>query len=181
MRIVEIKDSYIEFLRNFYPNAILDNKVGRRKHKRKFVGVVLFINSFLYFAPLSSPKESDYDNNHNIRKSTDAILRIVVKNKLIGKILINNMFPVPNSEIIEYNINNEEDLAYRNLIKKEILWIQKNTSFIEKKAKIIYYTKKNEIFRKNEKNEAFLNNIAPFNLLEAKCIEYVENKAFIVN
>ena len=155
MRIVEIKDSYIEFLRNFYPNAILDNKVGRRKHKRKFVGVVLFINSFLYFAPLSSPKESDYDNNHNIRKSTDAILRIVVKNKLIGKILINNMFPVPNSEIIEYNINNEEDLAYRNLIKKEILWIQKNTSFIEKKQKSFTILRKTKYSVKTKKTRLF--------------------------
>ena len=179
MRIVEIDDKYIDYLRKSFPKNILDNKYETRIHKRKFVGIVLEINSFIYFAPLSSPKKSDYDTNNKIKKSTNAICRIVVKNKLLGKILLNNMFPVPKSKIIPYNVDNEKDISYKILVLKQIRWIQKNTTKIKKKANIIYKVKQNETFISNNKNKKFLESISPFNLLETKCLEY--NKSELLN
>ena len=78
-----ISDRYIEYLEQSYSN-IYSNKVANRTHTRKYLGVVLQINDYLYYAPLSSPKESDYQvagNDKVIKKSIVPIIRMVLKNK----------------------------------------------------------------------------------------------------
>ena len=58
--IYAILDEYIHYL-----NAdtrlihVFDNKDGHRTHTRKYIGVVFEYNGFKYFAPFSSPKNSD--------------------------------------------------------------------------------------------------------------------------
>ena len=50
----------------------------------KYLGVVLQIGQYLYYVPMSSPKDSDYQiagANKVIKKSIVPIIRIVVKNK----------------------------------------------------------------------------------------------------
>ena len=68
MRIVQIKDEYIEILRKSFP-IVLDNKRFHRKHTRKYIGIVFSINNFQYYAPFSSPKIKDYNNDGSIKKS----------------------------------------------------------------------------------------------------------------
>ena len=41
------------------------------------------------------------------------------------------MIPIPASELIEYDINSEEDKAYRELVKDEWLFIRKNRENIK--------------------------------------------------
>ena len=60
--IYEIKDNYVEYLRitkGF--NKVYDPKILVRSHERKYIGIVLKINNYNYFAPFSSPKKSDYN------------------------------------------------------------------------------------------------------------------------
>lgn len=172
MRLIEISDEYIEYMKKFFEN-ILDNKMNSRKHGRKYLGVIMNINNQDYFAPLSSPKKSDYNTDGSIKNSTIIVLRMITKKNskehLLGTIKLNNMIPVPSTEIINYNLNLEKDKKYKNLVINELRWIQKNTSKITKAAQNVYNIKMNENKNINSKNERFLNSIISFKEAEEKC------------
>lgn len=99
LKLYAVSDEYIRYLR--VDNQIIhvfDNKEGYRTHDRKYVGVVISINDYQYFAPLSSPKNSDYINGQ-IRHSNKSIMRMT-KNEsgnpvLLGTLKLLNMIPVP--------------------------------------------------------------------------------------
>ncbi len=137
---------------------------------------MISINNINYFAPLSSPKKSGYDGLGNIRKSSSIVLGMIKdyskKPQLLGTIKLNNMIPVTDSEIILYDLNNEKDKRYKNLIIDELDWIQQHTSKILKTAKSLYFFKINENINKNQKNEKYLNSIMPFKEAEAKYLEF---------
>lgn len=91
LNLYSVSDEYVDYLRKF-DNKVYDNKEEVRVHTRKYLGVVLNINSFNYYIPFSSPKDTDYyDNTHNkIRKSIIPIVRIVEKGQLYGTLRISN-------------------------------------------------------------------------------------------
>lgn len=177
MKLIEVSDRYVNYLKQFFYSTMLDNKEERRKHERKYLGIIISINSINYFAPLSSPKQSDFDKYGNIRKSSSIVLRLVKnysKNpQLLATIKLNNMIPVPDSEIILYDLNNETDIKYKNLVIDELDWIQQNTTKIIKAAKTLYYFKINEELNIN--NKKYLSSITPFKEAEIKCIEFQKN------
>ena len=178
MKIVEVSDRYINYLKEYFPKTLLDNKQGCRKHTRKYLGVIFKINEYNYFAPLSSPKKSDYLENGAIRKSSVSIIRMtrIYNNKivLLGTIKLNNMIPVPQSEIIIYNIENERDKKYQDLIKNEQFWIQRNTDKIIKQGLNLYNNKINEKNLINVKNLKFYESIIPFKEAEIICDEFAK-------
>ena len=178
MKIVEVSDRYINYLKEYFPKTLLDNKQGCRKHTRKYLGVIFKINEYNYFAPLSSPKKSDYLENGAIRKSSVSIIRMtrIYNNKvvLLGTIKLNNMIPVPQSEIIIYNIEHERDKKYQDLIKNEQFWIQRNTDKIIKQGLNLYNNKINEKNLINVKNFKFYESIIPFKEAELKCDEFAK-------
>lgn len=147
-RIYSISDQYIEYLQSKCPN-VYSNKVDHRTHTRKYIGTVMEINEVLYYIPLSSPKESDYQiagETKVIKKSIVPIFRIVVKNsqgikELKGTLRISHMIPVPASQLIEYDVDAEEDTAYRELVKDEMIFIRKNKDKIASYAKVMYKQK----------------------------------------
>jgi len=179
MKLVEISDKYIEYMKMFFKKNILDNKLNQRKHSRKYLGIVLKINNYNYFAPLSSPKESDFKDNGDIKKSNLIIIRMVKStkfcNELLGTIKLNNMLPVPSNQIIDYSLEKELDENYKNLIIDELEWIQKNTTYIKKTAKTLYFIKKNEDNHINIKNKKFFESIIPFTNAEYQCDLYEKN------
>ena len=75
MKLYSITDNYINYLRK-YENRVYDNKEDIRKVTRKYLGIVLKINDFNYYIPMSSPKKSDYKDNE-IRKSIVPIVRMI--------------------------------------------------------------------------------------------------------
>ena len=82
MKIYSVSDKYIEYLRKEEPN-VYSNKMNARTHTRKYIGVVIQMNQYNYYIPMSSPKESDYQiagDSKVIKKSIVPIVRIVVKN-----------------------------------------------------------------------------------------------------
>lgn len=104
----------MEWLRKDFPN-VYSNKIDARTHTRKYLGVVLQIGKYSYYIPMSSPKDSDYQvagANKVIKKSIVPIVRIVVKNasgvkELKGTLRISHMIPVPASELVLYDLENE--------------------------------------------------------------------------
>ena len=147
-KIYSITDKYISYLQKKYPN-VYSNKMEHRTHTRKYIGTVMKIEGISYYIPMSSPKESDYQiagKNKVIKKSIVPIFRIVVKNskgekELKGTLRISHMIPVPESELIEYDINSEPNEAYRELVKDEWIFIRKNREKIINYVKVMYKQK----------------------------------------
>ncbi len=50
-----VSDEYIE-------SHVMQNKPQKRTYHRKYVGILTAINGFIYFVPMSSPKDKDYAN-----------------------------------------------------------------------------------------------------------------------
>ena len=60
-RLFMIKDDYINFCTK-YDKKVQKNKEGNRKFSKKYLGVVLEVNNFKYFVPLSSYKPEKHDS-----------------------------------------------------------------------------------------------------------------------
>ena len=172
LNLYSVSEKYIKYLRKF-DNRIYDNKEEIRSHMRKYIGIVLRINEFNYYIPLSSPKSTDYYDmeNNKIRKSIIPIIRIIDKDKnhkekLYGTLRISNMIPVPMTEVTPYLVKDETDRNYKNLILSELRFIKKNTEMILKNANILYKQKQ------QKKEISYVKNSLNFKLLEQKSLEY---------
>jgi protein AbiQ len=112
IRICEIKKPYLNYIRKF------DKRIPV-KSGRKYIGLVILINGMQYVVPLTSKGVNDRVSNGKNKRSP-----IVTTNlKNVADILHNNMFPAPESEIIDIkDISNEFD-SYLNY---EYRFIRKN-------------------------------------------------------
>ena len=155
LRIYEIKNEYIKYLSNYQEHLFLHTN---EKGKRKYIGIVFQINGINFFAPLSS-----YKTKHvKMKESVDFI-----KIKDYAVINLNNMIPVPNSQIVEIDINKEKDLSYRYLLQAESREINRQKNRIRKNAEIVYSHKIH-----NGDSTALAKRINDFELLEKLCREY---------
>ena len=87
-----------------------------------------------------------------------------------AKIQCNNMIPVPDTELIKINVNQESDMAYRCLLLKEINYIRKNKEeIIKKHINPVYNNRIN-----NRMGIGYIRKATPdFLMLEKKCDEYI--------
>ncbi len=171
LNLYSVSDKYINYLRQF-DDKIYDNKEEIRTHERKYLGVVLTVNEFNYYIPMSSPKKSDYldIDKKIIRKDTKTIIRILESNRLYGTLRISNMIPVPITELEPYMVSNETDSKYKELILGELRYINNNSNKIIKYAKTVYNQKAKNI------DIGYIKNTVDFKLLEEKLREWNEKK-----
>ena len=155
IRIYEVKSGYIGYLSN-YQKHIFAQTEG--KEKRKYIGIVLTIGEMNYFAPLSSYK----DKHKTMKESVD-----VIKIKTYAVINLNNMIPVPDSQIVKIDINKEKDLNYKYLLQAESREVNRQRERIRKNAEIVYRHKK-----KNGDSTPLAKRTNDFELLERLCGEY---------
>lgn len=160
MRFYEIKDDYIEYLRKF-DSKVPENKEESRLFSRKYLGVLFEINGYRYFAPLSSFK----DKHERMSEQLDFI-KIVNERKKYAVINLNNMIPISEKALIEFDINEEPDKDYKNLLIAEFIICKNKEEKIKKNAKKLY-----EVVTIN-KTERFVNRSCNFILLEKKSKEY---------
>ena len=157
LRIYRIDEKYIRFLKS------RDNRVQNNKDKRRpYVGVVLLVGEFKYFVPMESPKP-----NHKNLKSGNHLLKL--DNGKLGLLGFNNMIPVPESALIAFDINCEPDANYKELLRRQIRYINKVKAVIyDHASKTYYHTVKG--------NNAFLLKICcDFKKLERACVKYDPN------
>lgn len=170
-KIYSVSDRYIDYLRKYVP-GVYSNKEETRTHTRKYIGVVYSINGYNYYIPLSSPKDTDYKlvkGKKVIRKSVVPIMRITDKNsaeepELKATLRISHMIPVPLSELTLYDLDNEPDLEYKDLVQKEIIFIRKNKEKIKGNAKLIYKQK-----AINDQTANYVKMALDYKLLEELC------------
>ena len=152
--------------------------MDNRKHTRKYIGIIIELAGYNYFVPMSSPKETDYQiagKGKVIKKSIVPIIRIVVKNnkgekELKGTLRISHMIPVPKSEIELYDMDNEVDEEYKDLVQQEILFIRKHSEKIIANAYLLY--KQKQI---NDSSAGYVKYALDYSSLEILCDEYVKN------
>ncbi|MEF2615497.1 type III toxin-antitoxin system ToxN/AbiQ family toxin [Faecalibacillus faecis] len=165
MKWYAIKKDYIEYLKRWdskVPNADYGNRM------KCFIGVVLEINGFNYFAPLTSykPKFDSMKNDVDFYKIVNT-----ETNKVYGAIDINNMIPVPEklyTELAFENLNEFRDFKnirdkkqYWKLLSKEIELINEDdlSAYAEKLYKIVTKTPHGHLAKR----------CCNFKLLEEKC------------
>ena len=155
IRIYEIKSEYIKYLSNYQKHIFLQTE---SKNKRKYIGIVFEIGHIKYFAPLSSYK----DKHKKMKEGVDFI-----KIKDYAVINLNNMIPVPNSQIIDIDINKEKNPSYKYLLQAESREINNQRNKIRKNAEIVYSHKKH-----NGDSTALAKRTNNFELLEKLCKEF---------
>lgn len=168
LKLYSVSDGYVEYLRKRVTDRVISNLGENYSASRKYLGIVLKLDSRDYYVPLSSPKQTDYefkDGQKVVRRSIVPIMRIVSAEAngeriLLGTLRFSHMIPVPQSEIFLYNANAETDIKYKSLIMKELRFIRRNTPQILKNASLIYKQKNSNL------NIGYLNNTLDFKNLE---------------
>ncbi len=159
IRIYEIRNEYIKYLSTYQKHVFLQSDVGTTK--RKYIGIVLEIRNLKYFAPLSSYKEK-----HKVMKESVDFIKI----KDYAVINLNNMIPVPDSQILDVDINKEKDSSYKYLLQAESREINRQRKKIRKNAEIVYAHKKRE-----GTSTPLTKRTNDFDMLEKLCKEYFIN------
>lgn len=172
--IYEVNNDYINHLRK-YDNRVEKSDGDSYQKERKYLAVKLN-NGENYLIPFSSPKDTDYING-NPRNSVTPIIRITSKDtsgkiQVIGKLKNSSMIPIKNIKIItKYDITKEKDSSYKDLMQKEIQFIEKNKESIKKAVNEIYNEKLKNI------NRGYIKNTVDFKKLEKAAIEYSLEKS----
>ena len=163
-----VKKDYVNYLQKY------DNKVANIDYKVKlkpYIGIIVNINNFNYYVPISSVKEKHY----SIKEDMDFI-KISQKNKILGVLNLNNMIPILDEDIsiLKYkeiekyrNFNSEkEKKLYISLLNFELKLINKMIGKIRKSALKLYKEKQ------NNPNSVISMRCCDFKLLEKMCVLY---------
>ena len=154
LRLYRVNDKYIRYLKS-RDIRVQDNK----NRRRPYVGVVLKVGNYRYFVPLESPKP-----NHTNIKSGRHLLKL--DGGKLGLLGFNNMIPVHEAALIFFDINQEEDKQYAELLKRQVSYINKNKADILNHAKKTYYSA-------TRNNNAFLSKVCcDYKKLEKACEKY---------
>ena len=192
MDLYEVTEAYVSYLRRFEPKKILSN--ADQKNTRKFIGIIIKKGKYNYVVPLSSPKfgkdfelkgytgtelPTDYTSKKYkkdvvlLKDTTEPVVFMYSVDPdgidFYSKIQCNNMIPVPDSDLIKVDVNAEPDVAYKNLLQKEINFVRKNeTDIIKKHINPVYNNRIN-----NRMSIGYIRLATPdFALLEQKCDEW---------
>lgn len=134
IKLYEIDEKYIDYLLPMAPHLFQNKKQGQ-KNTRKYIGVILIVNGFEYFAPLSSFKEK----HKRMQESLDFL-----KIKHYSVINLNNMFPVPRGVYTYVDIAKEQNPKYKALLLNEYRYIKSVQEKIRKNAVTLYNHKNKE-------------------------------------
>lgn len=157
LKFYHIKEEYIAYLHR------TDRRVQFNKGERRpYVGVVLKVNGQNYYVPLESPKP-----NHANIKSGGPILKL--DEGRLGIMGFNNMVPVKQGQLIEFDIAAETDKEYQTLLLKQFHYCAKNKDIIERRA-INTYAK-----QVSGKNPFYEKVCCDFRKLETACKRYNPN------
>ena len=118
----------------------------------------------MYFAPLSSPKPKHL----KLQAKLDFLK---IDGGKLGAINFNNMIPVTERNIIKIDLSKKytkkSEIKYINLLKEQILWLNRNKDKLYGRA-FKLYTK----YMNGSLNTNIAKRCCNFKLLEEKCIEY---------
>ena len=135
IKIVWIKDKYINYLRKFDEHVCFN-----KGQKRPYVGILFEVNNQKYYAPLSSPKPK-------FKEMKNYVDFIKLDGGNLGAINLNNMIPVVESSIVYIDINKLDDKKYSILLNKQLAFMKSKELEITYKAAKLYKSYKNKTLR----------------------------------
>lgn len=157
-----VDTDYCNFLRksNPYVPYTIEHKATR-----PFVGIVFKVNDFHYYAPLSSPKQK-----HLHMKNQPDFLKI--NHGEWGVINFNNMIPVPYDCLTKVELritvtDNQQDIAYKNLLSNQLSWCNSHKDAILKQADKLY-----RIMTQGNAWDSLSKRCCNFTLDEQQCLSY---------
>jgi protein AbiQ len=134
---------YVNYLRQF------DKKVENIDYNTKlkpYIGILITINEFNYYVPISSAKEKHY----KIREGMDFI-KIMQDDKIVGVLNLNNMIPISDDNVkaLKYKdienyrefINSKEKTLYISFLSFELDLINNKVEKIKNSAIKLYNEK----------------------------------------
>ena len=157
IKIYEIDAAYIKYLSTFEQHLFRNKKISQN-FSRKYVGVLLEINGFNYFAPLSSFKPK----HKSLMETVDFI-----KIGSLAVININNMFPAPLKVCKQVIFSTIKDEHYRNLLRAEYRIIKQKSNLLIQNSSSVYNHK-----LLNDGKSKLSQRCNNFKLLEEKCSEW---------
>ncbi|OOF75846.1 hypothetical protein BKG96_10440 [Rodentibacter caecimuris] len=152
LELYYIDDEYIRFLKQAGNNGV-ENNYAKADNQKPYLGVVLVVNTYKYFAPLSSPK-AKYERMADSNPTVFKIIKGKDK-KLLGVVRLNNMIPAPDTVLSRIEVNSISNQGYKNLLLSQRRIILSNAGRIQRKAEIMYdlvVNKKNEFYCKLSNN-----------------------------
>mgnify|MGYP000910979095 CR=1 FL=1 len=155
----EIDDEYINYM-HLVDNKILLPKEKERKEMRKYIGVIILINGYKYYIPLSSYKPEVYDNMYESIS--------LMKVKKMAVIRVNNMFPAIDEAVHPINFHDVKDEKYKYLLMAEYREIKTRENELRKNARIVYGHRIN----KNNKHKRLYGICCDFKKLELATSTY---------
>ncbi len=163
---------YINYLKTY------DNKIENIDYSNRlkpYLGIILFINNFNYYVPISSPK-----NKHYKMKEDIDFIKITREDRIIGILNLNNMIPISDMDIriLDYKKidnyrkfdNEKEKRLYIAFLSLELKLINNKFEKIKENAIKLYNEK---LIRPNSK---ISKRCCDFKLLEEKCELYRQVK-----
>ncbi len=158
IKFYTVNEEYINYLSKF------DNHVSwNKEQKRPYVGIVLNVEEYLYFAPLYSYKigYDKYKENHSFLRVESR------KGKKVSIIRFTEMIPVPETAIklLDFNSRGKK---YKDLLQAESDFINNNKNIVYSKAKKLY---KDVV---HIKIPFYMNISCNFKILEQKLEEYIK-------
>jgi len=163
MELYTVDTDYIEYLKNFQLHIWNNENINRM---RPYLGVVMDVGDYKYYAPLSSPKPK----HSNMPDRLDFI-RLEYRGQLKGVINLGNMIPVSDSLVSKIDIASIPDHNYKSLLNIEMIDIRRKKSTILKSARSIYV--KTTKFRHEPNNSKLVTICYDFLLLEQKMHDYL--------
>lgn len=161
LKFYEVDSEYIKYLKENGDEKIPN--IEYKKHKKFFCGIVLTINNFNYFAPVSSYNKKVHTSFLIMDKDKET-----KKLKAISSLRFSFMFPCP-IEYLSQKDFSKEDEKYRNLLRKELRYCNKNREKIKKLANEVY-----KLGLKEETRKKF--NICNFKKLEETYFRYINDR-----
>ncbi|MEK4848254.1 type III toxin-antitoxin system ToxN/AbiQ family toxin [Bacillus sp. FSL W8-0183] len=164
IKIYEVEKAYVDYLRTF-DNSVPEEKDFKGAKARKYIGILFEISSFKYFAPLSSPKKK-----FKTMKNGKDFMKI--DGGQYGAINFNNMIPIHDLAIINYDIDRESDEKYKNLLKIQIRFIRKNREDIINTASELYRLMTSDSPEEENERERLAKRCCKYLVLEEACKKY---------
>lgn len=157
IKFYEVDSNYINYLAQFEPR-LFHNKQANQQNERKYIGILLKINGFNYFAPLSSFKTK----HCNMKESLDFI-----KIGNYAVLNLNNMFPALSKYCQYVDFDKVPDEQYKKLLYSEYRIIKVKQEKILKNSSTLYNYKIN-----NKEETPLAQRCNDFLLLESKAKIY---------
>lgn len=133
LKFYEIDNDYIDFMNSLSP-MMMHNKQSHQINQRKYIGIVLTVNGYNYFAPLSSFKPKH-------ERMKNALDFIKIGNYAV--INLNCMFPAPSALCKYVDFSAIKDEKYKSLLMAEYLIVKRQTKQINNNALNLYKHKIN--------------------------------------